>query len=268
MPRIRVSTGTELYYERVGQGPPLLLIMGTGLDHSVWAAQVEAYGREFECLCFDNRGIGRSQPHRGELTTRLLAEDAAAMLDGLGIERAHVSGLSLGSCVAQELTLLRPEMVLSLQLHGTWARAYGYAERKFKAQILLLETMAVKPFYEINVLFIHTPEFMARHGERVAAQIEAIAANAPSPESIKAQYLADLNHDSLARLPGISAPTLVTVGSFDTALPPMYAREAAQAIPGAELVVFEGGGHLHNVEQPEEFNRVTLDFLRRHRDRA
>lgn len=264
MPSIKVSTGIELYYKIIGDGPPVVLIMGTGLDHSIWNAQVEEYRKEYECIVFDNRGVGQSQTYEGPLSTRLLAEDAAALMDKLGVKRAHVSGLSLGSCVSQELALLRPDLVETLQLHGTWAHAYGYAERKFKAQMLLLETMEVKPFYEINILWINTPEYMANYPERVSSQIESIAKNTPSPKLIRSQYLADLRHNTIDRLPTIKAPTLVTVGSFDAALPPMYAKEVAEKIPNAQLVVFEGGGHLHNVENPEEFNRVTLEFLRKH----
>jgi pimeloyl-ACP methyl ester carboxylesterase len=72
-----------------------------------------------------------------------------------------------------------------------------------------------------------------------------------------------LNHDAIDRLHQIQAPTLVTVGSFDVALPPMYGREVYTAIPNAEFIIFNGGGHLHNIENPEEFNRITLDFLQR-----
>ena len=99
---------------------------------------------------------------------------------------------------------------------------------------------------------------------RVKAQIDAIVKAAPSREILREQYRADLIHDALERLDRIQVPTLVTVGSFDVALPPMYGREVAEAIPRAEFVIFEGGGHLHNIEHPEEFNRVTLDFLSRH----
>jgi len=185
-------------------------------------------------------------------------------MESLGINQAHVSGVSLGSCVAQELALLRPECVQTLQLHGTWGRAHGYAARKFEAQIRLLDELDLRSFYEINVLWFITPEYMHLYPDRVDAQIEAIVKAAPSPEMLKEQYRADLNHNALDRLHEIRIPTLVTVGSFDVALPPMYAREVAEAIPHSELFVFEGGGHLHNIEHPEEFNRVTLDFLFRH----
>lgn len=264
MPYIEIATGIEVYYERFGSGAPLLLIMGTGLDHSCWSPQVESYRDQFECIAFDNRGTGKTNAPEGPLSTKMLAEDAAALLDALEISRAHVSGLSLGSCIAQELVLLRPELVETLQLHGTWARAYGYAARKFKAQIQMLDTFDVREFYDINVLWFLTPEFMARDPERLTRQLDAIVESAPQRALLKAQYVADLEHDTLARLPTIEAPTLVTVGSFDLATPPLYAREVAAAIPNAELFVFEEGGHLHNVEAPDEFNRVTLEFLRKH----
>jgi pimeloyl-ACP methyl ester carboxylesterase len=253
-----------IYYERCGAGPPLVLIMGTGLDHSCWSAQGEAYRSEFDCICFDNRGTGKTKAPDEPITTRLMAMDTAGLMDELGISHAHVSGLSLGSCVAQELALMRPDLVQTLQLHGTWGRAHGYAARKFEAQIRLLQTLDMRSFYEINVLWFVTPEFMQRRPDLVSDQIDTAVTNNPSRAPLIRQYRADLEHDAVDRLHRIQIPTLVTVGSFDLATPPLYAREVADRIPGAELIVFAGGGHLHNVENPEEFNRVTLNFLRQH----
>ncbi len=125
--------------------------------------------------------------------------------------------------------------------------------------------MDLREFYEINILWFITPEYFDLHSEKVRAQINAIVDSAPTSESLIEQYEADLKHNALARLPQIEMPTLVTVGSFDVAVPMMYGREVAQAISAAELVVFDGGGHLHNVERPEKFNRITLDFLHRMR---
>ena len=263
MPYLSLPTGIHAYYERAGSGPPLVLIMGTGLDHSHWDAQVEAYSPDFECIVFDNRGTGKTGAADAELTVSLMAEDTAALMDTLGVEDAHVSGLSLGSCIAQELALTRPDLVWTLQLHGTWARADGYAGRKFRAQIRLLELLDLRSFYEINVLWFVTPEFMRDHPDLVTRQIESIVESAPSKEGILAQYRANLAHDTLGRLGNISVPTLVTVGRSDVALPEMYGREVADAIPGAEFTVIDPGGHLHNVDNPTDFNRVTLDFLRR-----
>jgi pimeloyl-ACP methyl ester carboxylesterase len=77
MPYITVKTGIKIYYERIGKGPPLLLIMGTGLDHSCWDPQIKAYSKRYECICFDNRGTGKTDAPRDPLTTRLMAEDTA-----------------------------------------------------------------------------------------------------------------------------------------------------------------------------------------------
>ena len=238
--------------------------MGTGLDQSHWGRQVEAYSGDFDCVVFDNRGTGKTGLGDAELTVRLMAEDTAALIDALDIKRAHVSGLSLGSCVAQELALMRPDLVRTLQLLGTWARSYGYAARKFSAQVRLLELLDLRSFYEINVLWFMTPEFIRDHPEQVARQIEAIVESAPAKEGILAQYRANLAHDTLDRLGDIRVPTLVTVGSSDFALPEIYGREVADAIPGAEFTVIDPGGHLHNIDNAPDFNRLTLDFLHRH----
>ena len=264
MPRVKLSTGINAFYRREGDGPPLVLIMGTGLDHRCWDRQVEEYSRSYDCVRFDNRGTGRTESADGEISMRLMADDTASLMDELGIRRAHVSGLSMGSCIAQELALSRPDLVETLQLHGTWGRAHGYAARKFAAQVRILKTFDLREAYEINVLWFLTPDFMSRHPRRVDSQIEAIVRAAPSREDLVRLYTANLRHDALDRLHRIAAPTLVTVGTFDLALPSMYAQEVADAIPRSELALFEGGGHLHNMENPEEFNAVTLDFLRRH----
>lgn len=263
MPYVTLNGGLEMYYDRVGSGPPLLLIMGTGLDHSCWDAQVAAYRDSFECIVFDNRDTGKTGSPEGETTVKAMAQDTLGLLDSIGVESCHVSGLSLGSCIVQELALARPQAVRSLQLHGTWARADAYVERKFRSQARLIEELDVRSFYEINVLWFLTPQYMRDQPDAVQARIDSIVESAPAMDMLLAQYRANVAHNSLDRLGNITAPTLVTVGSFDVAVPPIYGREAADAIPGAEFVVFEGGGHLHNTEQPDEFNAVTLDFLRR-----
>ena len=261
MPYVTVKTGLRIYYERIGHGQPLVLIMGTGLDHSCWDAQVEAYQQSFECIVFDNRGTGLTESPEGPLSVKLMAQDTLALLDQIGLDRYHVSGLSLGSCIAQELALTRPRAIRSLQLHGTWARADGYVARKFKAQIRLLQVMDLRSFYEINLLWLITPDYMRQNPQNAEHLIESILNTAPAKSLLLKQYQANLSHNTLNRLKDITLPTLVTVGSFDLAVPPLYGREVADAITNSRYVEFKGGSHLHNVEHPEEFNRTTLEFL-------
>ena len=264
MPKIDLETGLRTFYRRDGSGFPLVLIMGTGLDHKCWNHQINSYTNKYECIRMDNRGTGLTSGGTDTISVPLMANDTALLLDKLGIKRAHVSGLSLGSCVAQELAIRRPDLVKTLQLHGTWGRAYGYAKRKFNAQIKLLEELNIRDFYEINSLWFYTPEFMANNRGKVLAYIEAIVRSKPNVKDLIGLYSANLHHDTLSRLNQINVPTLITVGTFDVAVPPMYAKEVSENIPGSELVEFVGGGHLHNIENPKEFNEVTLDFLSRH----
>ena len=202
VPHIELDTGINAFYRRDGEGPPLVLIMGTGLDHRCWDGQVKEYRRWYDCIRFDNRGTGRTDSTGGDLSMRLLADDTASLMDKLGIRRAHVSGLSLGSCVAQELALARPDLVETLQLHGTWGKAHGYAARKFAAQVQILKAFDLRAAYEINVLWFLTPDYMLRHPERVDSQIEAIVRSAPSRDDLVRLYTANLQ----TRRPGPSAP--------------------------------------------------------------
>ncbi|MYA86613.1 MAG: alpha/beta fold hydrolase, partial [Acidimicrobiaceae bacterium] len=125
MPFVNLPTGIEMYYQVEGTGDPLLLIMGTAADHTTWAAQVEAYRHRYTVITYDARGTGRSTHPAdiSEYSMRILADDAAALCDSLGVERAHVSGLSLGSATAQELAINHPGLVATLQLHCTWGRS-------------------------------------------------------------------------------------------------------------------------------------------------
>ena len=122
MPTVALPTEVSLYYEERGAGEPVLVIAGTGGDHSLWDATADVLAERYRVITFDNRGTGSSdQPRDPETyTMRVLADDAAALLDAIGIERAHVAGHSLGSTVAQELAINHPQKVASLQLHCTW----------------------------------------------------------------------------------------------------------------------------------------------------
>src|SRR5919204_2765547 len=127
MPKVLVN-GINLHYIEAGRGDPLLLIMGFGGDHLAWAFQTPVFAQSHRVIAFDNRGVGQSDVPDVPYTTRMMADDAAGLLDALGIERAHVIGVSIGGMIAQELALNHPRRVRSLQLHCTYARPDRYIE--------------------------------------------------------------------------------------------------------------------------------------------
>ena len=269
MPLATLSTGLELYYrEEPGAGDPLLLIMGTGADHRFWAAQVPAYTEHYRTLVYDARGVGKTTVPEEPTTCSMavMADDAAALLDALGIEAAHISGLSLGSTVAQEMALRHPSRVKTAQLHGTWGRSDEWFIRMIETLEEPVKHGDMEAFIRYALMWITSPTFLEEQGD-VVRQMEAeFLEEPPHPLGVLGHIHADKTHDALDRLKGITCPVLVTAGAMDVQVPPRYGRAVAAAIPGAQFHLFEGphASHLSCLEMADEFNRVTLEWLAGH----
>ena len=265
MPVATLPTGLELYYEEHGAGDPLLLIMGTGADRRFWAAQVPAYAEHYRTLVYDARGVGKSTvPEEPETCSMaVMADDAAGLLDALGIDKAHVSGLSLGSTVAQEMALRHPSRVKSAQLHGTWGRSDEWFIRMIETLEEPLKHGDMEAFIRYALMWITSPTFLEEQKD-VVRQMEAdFLEEPPHPRGVLGHIHADKTHDALDRLGRIACRTLVTAGAMDVQVPALYGRAVAAAIPCASFQLFEGPHdiHLACLEMADEFNRVTLEFL-------
>lgn len=265
MPTAKLESGLDLHYEEQGEGEALLLIMGTGADHRFWAGQVPAYAERYRTIVYDSRGVGRSTVPEDPTTCSMaaLADDAAQLLDALAIETAHISGLSLGSTVAQELCLRHPHRVRTAQLHNTWGRSDEWFIRMIETLEEPVNHGDLKAFIRYALMWITSPTFLQEQAEAVRAMEEAFMAEPPDPRGVLGHIHADKTHDALDRLKDIACPTLVTAGEMDIQVPLRYGREVAMRIPNSLLHVFEGphSSHLACVEMAEEFNRVTLAWL-------
>src|SRR5262249_44551985 len=166
---ITTANGIEIYYEVHGQGAPLLLIMGTGTDHGLWGAQLPGLANEFRCIVYDNRGTGRTSKPEGGYSSRILADDAAGLLDALNIGAAHVAGWSLGSCAAQELAINYPGKVKSLVLYSTWDRCYPHFRRRFELQTQIAKLERTDMLTAFAALTLFSPMFINDHDAEVAA---------------------------------------------------------------------------------------------------
>ena len=259
------ANGIDHFYEEAGSGPPLVLLNGEGGNTLDWAALLPALTDRFRVISFDARGSGRSSAPPGPYSTRQLADDAVAVLDHVGAARAHVVGLSLGGMIAQELALARPERVERLVLVGTHARAAqpalwdAWTTFFVQAQERGLDRAGTVLWF---MAWMFTPAFMARHAQVLEAveQWKDDPLQAPA-HGRAAQGVAARDHDTLERLPAIAAATLVVVGDQDILTPVAAARELAEGIPGARLLVLEGGGHLALYECQRAFLDALLAFL-------
>ena len=260
------ANGQELYFEEHGEGPPLVLIMGIGYDSSLWKLhQVPALSERFRVIVFDNRDVGRSSRATRAYTIADMADDVAGLQDGLEIERAHLVGLSMGSMIAQEFALRHGERVSRIVLVGPEAAPARNAFHPIRAWRWVHEKdESGEIFANEQFTWLFSSAFL-RNSEAVRQTIAFLGSNPHpvEPEAYARQADAYLGFDSLARLGGIAAPTLVIVGEQDLLTPPWLAREVANAIPGArfELIRGDGSSHVVPLERPDEFNGLVTAFL-------
>ncbi len=262
MPKVELA-GTELHYERAGAGEPLLLIQGMSANHLAWGQAFSSrLERDFEVIAFDNRGMGLSSPVTEAFSIAEMAADTAGLLGALEIESAHVLGISMGGMIAQELALAHPGKLRSLTIGCSYCGGEGSQLMDPADFQGLVEAMAsgdaqrvFRAMYELNL----SPGFRAE--ESRFADFTAMAEALPAPrETIGLQVQAIVSHDTSARLPGITTPTLVVHGTADRVLGYPNGPLIASLIPDARLEAYEDVGHMFWWEQPKR----TADLVRQH----
>lgn len=265
MPAVTVN-GTGLYYVESGHGDPLVLISGFGGDHLSWGFQLSAFNARHRVVAFDNRGSGRSSAPEGDYTTRLMADDTIALMDKLGIESAHVLGVSLGGMIAQEVALNHPDRVRSLQLHCTAARPDRYMLALLENLRMARRVLGIEGAQRAMALWLFSPATFNERPEFVEMLLHAARTQAYPQSDVGFVGHGDAvaSHDALDRLGDIVCPTLIAVGDDDQLAPARFSRELARAIPHAEFHTVPGAGHVYFWEKPAEFNQLCLSFLAKH----
>jgi pimeloyl-ACP methyl ester carboxylesterase len=259
------TNGLEIAYERVGEGPPLVLLHGAAVDSRMWQPQLTVLADEFTVVAWDEPGAGRSSDVPADFGLADYAKCLAALIGGFNLGPAHVAGLSWGGTVALELYRHRPELVATLLLVDTYAGWKGsLPEDEVRARVEGVRQMlaAADHLFDPTLpgLFAGDPpaEFVAL--------LDAMAADV-RPESMRTALLVMAEADQRDLLPHIAVPTLLIWGELDARSPLHVARQFEDAIPSAKLVVIPGAGHVSNLEQPELFNDAVRKFCRAHSPR-
>jgi 3-oxoadipate enol-lactonase len=261
MPSIDAG-GTELNYERAGNGSPMLLIQGMSATHLTWGRPVlGALEPHFDCIVFDNRGMGLSGPAELPFTIADLAADTVGLLDALEIERAHVVGISMGGMIAQEIALAHPERIATLTLGATYCGGPEGTLMDPEDLQMLGAAMAsgdreqvLRAMWVINL----SPTFRADESRYDAFREMATALPAPR-EVIVQQMRACGAHDTSARLAQVSVPTQVVHGTADRLLKVGNGLQIASLL-SVEPQLLEGVGHMFWWEQPQR----SAELIREH----
>lgn len=262
MPHVQAN-GLNIYYERKGAGDPLLLIRGLGSTCEGFREQIVGLAPHFDVIAFDNRCVGRTDQPQAPFTIADMADDTAALLDGLGVQSAFVFGVSLGGMIAQELALNHRPKVRKLVLGCTHAgprtavKSEEWAIRIFNESRDMPRAEALR--HSIPILF--SRKTVDEQPELVEAALRVMEDNNQPKSSYLAQLGAVMKHDTFDRLPLITQPTLVMTGTEDTLIDPRNSRLLADRIPAALLLEFEETGHVFFTEKPGDVNRALVAFF-------
>lgn len=261
---VTITESTSIDYDINGEGPPLLLIGGLGFGRWGFFKQVPAFSRHFRTITFDVRGERRLENGVGDLV-----DEVVALLDHLGIKKAHVLGTSLGGFVAQELALLRPDLVDRLVLVCT---SYGGRGPESISPRALADMMGWGSFSPERIvrrgLETATSEaYRAEHGDEFEQIVSWRLADSPSSAAYYEQARAGAGFDLSRDVGHITSPTLVIHGADDRYVPVANAAALAGAIPGARLRVLDDAGHLVFIERFADVNREVVSFLKPRRPR-
>jgi 3-oxoadipate enol-lactonase len=257
--------GVRLYYEVEGDGPPLLLVSGLGASSLAWATAVPRLAADHTVVTFDNRGTGRSEVPAGPYAIDDMADDAAALLDHLGLGPVAAVGWSLGGSVLQSM-LIRHDRLLSRAVLLNAFPSYTPVQDAWLDAGLAMRRAGVDPVAIgiVGMPWGFTARLLSDH-LTAAAQAE-LARKDPHPTTLagfEAQAAGLRVYDSRPHLPSARTPTLVLAGAEDVLTPVSQSVEIAELMPGATLQVLPRGGHAMVLEYPDDTLGAITAYLGR-----
>lgn len=266
MPRIQAGSIT-MNYDQQGSGEPLILIPYLAADYACYAFQVADYSKQFTCVSVDLRGTGESDKPGGVYSTEMFADDVAALMQAIGIDKAHIYGVSLGAATGIWLAAKYPDRVKSLSLHSGWPKSDPYLKTVVQGWQLMANALASVPEMVIQGIFpwCFTPELYAQKPDYIQTLSDFVRSRPRQPiDAFIQQSDAVMVHDAEAQLGKIRAPTQITFGRHDAVCSTRFAERLKNGIKNSELYIFEDCSHAALYENVPAFNEKTLGFLGKH----
>jgi 3-oxoadipate enol-lactonase len=262
MPRTQVGD-IQLYYELYGPEGAEVLVLSNGILMSTasWAFQTPVISRYYRLLLYDCRGMWQSDHPPGPYTMEQHADDLAGLLDVLGIEQAHIGGISYGGEISMVFALLHPERTRSLIVADAVSHVDPWLRAVVEGWIAAARTRDPRTFFNATVPWNFSSRFVREHPDLMAQALERYALI--DYEAVICLCECFLSLDVTESLSRINVPTCMMVGERDILKGREYAETIARRIPGAEFHIIPDAGHATCWEQPEVFNSIVLGFLSR-----
>jgi aminoacrylate hydrolase len=261
MPTVSIGDA-DIYHEEKGDGAPLMLVPGLAGTGAFFMSQVPDFSRDFRTIVHDHRGAGRSTHSRIRYSVEQMADDTLRLMDALGVDAAHFVGHSTGGAIGQVIAIDHPDRLRSLVLSATWAGPDPYFRRLFESRKQTLLDSGIEAYLKLSALVQTTPRWVSENDEFITELHRVTAASYPPVEIVASRIDAIVRHDRRSRLLEIRVPTLVIVARDDMITPAFYSEELASAIPGAKLIVLDGGGHFAPAIHSAPYNAAVGAFLR------
>jgi len=251
-----------VYYEIHGQSDAPAVVLSSGLGGSAhyWAPQLPALAQHFRVIAYDQHGTGRSGGTVPEgYSIGDMAAEVVSMLDSIGVERCHFVGHALGGLIGLQLAVDRPALLDRLVVVHAWARTHAHTLRCFSIRKSLLLNTGPEAYVRAQPLFLYPAWWLADRQDWLAEQDEAGIAHFPPTETVlrRIAAVAAFNLDPT----GISVPTLVVATRDDVLVPCNCSVMLADALPNAELVLLDQGGHACNITDPTGFDTIVARFF-------
>jgi aminoacrylate hydrolase len=253
-----------LWYEWHGPADGEVLILSPGLGGSAayWAPNLTAFAGRYRVLLYDHRGTGRSDrdlPDR--VSVEDMARDLIALMDALGIARAHLVGHAAGGLIGLALGLIAPERLGRLVVVNGWAALDPYTARCFDVRLSLLRDSGPEAFLRAQPIFLYPPDWTSVHSERLDREAALQLADFPGAATVEKRIAALRAWHPGEALRAVEAPVLVLATADDALVPCHAARDLCELLPNRTRMLQFSGGHASNVTEPEDFYDRVLPWL-------
>ena len=249
-------------YKEAGSGEPLILIMGYAGTMDMWDTRmVNQLAHQYRVIVFDNRGMGLSTSSDREYSIRLFASDTAGLMDALGIKKAHIMGWSMGTYVAQELTLSYPEKVDKLILYAATPGGKEAVPPSAPVIAALTNTTGTDRERGERLFGVLFPPAWLKENPDPSAYFPRITETSPAGNVQRQDAAIRAWNGTYSRLTDIQQPLLLLAGEQDVIAPPGNSLIIASQVPQSWVVRIRGGGHGLMYQFPDEFAAIVLTFL-------
>lgn len=257
-----IANGVRLHYEEAGTGHPVVCMHGLGLNMNLFRHLVPALRQRYRVITYDLRGMGKSEvPGRRGVThpIELHADDLTALLDGFNVNRTAIVAHAFGAFVSMRFAIQRPEQVSAMVVFNTTAMMGEPGTTQALNRGLSAELYGIDEQLDLSMSRWFIESFHHEHPEVIQFYREMLGSTPPFGYSASARALT--KYDLRPELGKIRCPTLVVTGEHDWSTPPEHHEVIAKGIPRAQLFIIKNASHTVAEEQPEQFNRITLEFL-------